>query len=328
VEIRTSDERLPSPEETTDPAETPVDVLYIAGEGRSGSTLLSRMLPGSTGFAAGEVRYVWERGLGEDRDCECGRPFASCTFWSKVVERLEQRVGPQVRDVTSMVEADHRLLRTRRARQAMGYAGEPAAWRDQEPEYAARISALYQVIREVARRPLVIDSSKLPMYGLLLRGDAALRVSVIHLVRDPRAAAHSWRRTKRVQDSRTRSHMRRRGLVHSCGVWNSSNYLAEALLRRGDTPFVRVRYEDLVKRPRETIEGIGAALGMELDTTSVGDGEVLLTPGHAASGNPDRHVSGSVPLRLDEAWRTEMPRLDKALVGALTFPVARRYGYV
>jgi hypothetical protein len=111
-------------------------------------------------------------------------------------------------------------------------------------------------------------------------------------------------------------------------VWHSSNYLAEALLRRGDTPFVRVRYEDLVKRPRETIEGIGAALGMELDTTSVGDGEVLLTPGHAASGNPDRHVSGSVPLRLDEAWRTEMPRLDKALVGALTFPVARRYGYV
>jgi hypothetical protein len=45
-----------------------VTVLYVAGTGRSGSTLLARVLGEADGFvAAGELRYVWQRGLVEDR---------------------------------------------------------------------------------------------------------------------------------------------------------------------------------------------------------------------------------------------------------------------
>ena len=327
VDSRTS-EVAPSTLAGPDAVHGPVDVLYIAGDGRSGSTLLARMLAGPTAFAAGEVRYVWELGLSEDRDCECGRPFASCPFWSKVVEGLERRLGTDVRDVAAVVAADRRLLRTRRALEARRYADEPGRWSRLEPTYAAWVSALYQVVREVAGTPVVIDSSKLPLYGLLLRGDTSLRLSVVHLVREPRAAAHSWRRSKRLQDSRTRTHMRRRGLVHSGAVWSSSNYLAETLLRRGDTRYVVVRYEDLVARPRETIEELSAGLGLALEPPAVQDGHVALAPGHAASGNPDRHVSGLVPLRHDEAWREEMRRTEQVLVRVLTFPGARRYGYV
>ena len=37
-------------------------VLYIAGSGRSGSTVLGRILGRVEGFGAvGELRYVWER---------------------------------------------------------------------------------------------------------------------------------------------------------------------------------------------------------------------------------------------------------------------------
>src|SRR6476469_6184391 len=63
-------------------------VLYVAGTGRSGSTLLARILDRADGvFAAGEVRYMWQRGLVEDRLCGCGERFSECPFWRDVLER-------------------------------------------------------------------------------------------------------------------------------------------------------------------------------------------------------------------------------------------------
>src|SRR4029078_5765586 len=62
-------------------------VLFIAGWGRSGSTLLDRILGQVPGvFSAGELRHIWQRGVGEDRLCGCGEPFASCSVWRKVSE--------------------------------------------------------------------------------------------------------------------------------------------------------------------------------------------------------------------------------------------------
>src|SRR6476469_754930 len=54
-------------------------VLFIAGWGRSGSTLLDRMLGQVPGvFSAGELRDIWDRGVREDRLCGCGQPFHEC----------------------------------------------------------------------------------------------------------------------------------------------------------------------------------------------------------------------------------------------------------
>src|SRR3954471_11974980 len=70
-------------------------VLYVAGTGRSGSTLLARILDRADGvFAAGEVRYLWQRGLVEDRLCGCGERFTECPFWSDVLERAFGAQGP------------------------------------------------------------------------------------------------------------------------------------------------------------------------------------------------------------------------------------------
>jgi hypothetical protein len=58
------------------PTARPVRVLYIGGLGRSGSTLLDRMIGQLPGFfSAGEIREVWQQGLRENRPCGCGTPF-------------------------------------------------------------------------------------------------------------------------------------------------------------------------------------------------------------------------------------------------------------
>ena len=67
-------------------ARAPVQVLYIAGTGRSGSTLLAGILGQVDGiFNAGEVRYIWDRGLLANRLCGCGRQFRDCPVWDEIL---------------------------------------------------------------------------------------------------------------------------------------------------------------------------------------------------------------------------------------------------
>ena len=69
----------------TAPSAPPTRVLFISGWGRSGSTLLDRMLSSSLGFfASGELREVWWRGVQENRQCGCGVGFNECPFWRAV----------------------------------------------------------------------------------------------------------------------------------------------------------------------------------------------------------------------------------------------------
>src|SRR3954471_14829623 len=64
----------------------PVPVLFIAGSGRCGSTLVDRILGGYEGvFAAGEIRNLWDRGWSNHGRCGCGRPIRECPVWSGVV---------------------------------------------------------------------------------------------------------------------------------------------------------------------------------------------------------------------------------------------------
>src|SRR5215471_1503195 len=60
-------------------------VVYLGGLGRSGSTLVERLLGELPGVCAvGEVVHLWERGVVEGERCGCGLAFADCGFWAKV----------------------------------------------------------------------------------------------------------------------------------------------------------------------------------------------------------------------------------------------------
>src|SRR5579872_7123206 len=91
-------------------------VLYIAGTGRSGSTVLANILGEVDGvFAAGEVRYLWQRGLKESRLCGCGLPVRDCPVRSQVLARAGYLDDP------SSVDAVLRMLqRTGRIRNLPG----------------------------------------------------------------------------------------------------------------------------------------------------------------------------------------------------------------
>src|SRR5215212_6026745 len=67
---------------------TPVDVVFIAGFGRGGSTLLAQIMGQLPRFVSvGELRHLWLRGAVENQLCGCGQPFRECTFWGAVAQQ-------------------------------------------------------------------------------------------------------------------------------------------------------------------------------------------------------------------------------------------------
>jgi Sulfotransferase family len=308
----------------------PTTVLYIAGTGRSGSTVLANLLGEVDGFfAAGEVRFLWQRGLVENRLCGCGDPVSECAVWREVFEVAALRGAPV--DAAAMVR---RLRDTSRMRHLPAMVAgrliprlDPARAEAAAPERAA-LAALYPAIAAVTSSRVVVDSSKLPAYAALLAATPGIDLRVVHLVRDPRGAAHSWSSHKPLTDGAARTHMEEIGPAKSSALWDVWNLAGEALLDHGPGRYLRLRYEDFIAEPEAALSRILVMVGAaDSAMPTVAGGTVHLHPNHSVAGNPDRLRSGIVRLRPDTRWLTEMPARDRRLVSAATAPLLLRYGY-
>ena len=159
--------------------------------------------------------------------------------------------------------------------------------------------SLYNAIQSVTNSRVIVDSSKEPAYGYALSTISSIDFRVLHLVRDPRAAAYSWLKKKRQPDSEDREFMHRFSPTKSAALWDSWNASAEALWRDGK--YLRLRYEDFVADPRTSFTRILGLLGEHAELPLAGEREVMLGISHTVSGNPNRFDTGSVALKPDRA---------------------------
>jgi hypothetical protein len=296
-------------------------VLLLAGSGRSGSTVLANILGSVDGvFCGGEIRYLWERGLRDDRLCGCGQPFGQCSVWHAIL--TDAAAGASAPDVERLVALAGRAGRVRNVPRLLLGGRSGARALEQMGRYPGEVARLYPAIAAVTGCSLVVDSSKLPAYGWLLDRLPTVDLSVVHLVRDPRAAAYSWQRKKPLTDGAASSHMQRHSPAKSAALWNVWN-LTASVLWRGSDRYLRLTYEDFVRRPRFWTEQILELAGHDADLGPVFANErtVRVRPSHTVAGNPDRLRNGDVTLRLDDEWATGMRRRDRAVVTALTAPL-------
>jgi hypothetical protein len=298
-------------------------ILYVGGWGRSGSTLLDRLLgqvPGA--FSVGEMRDVWRRGVLENRRCGCGRPFDECPFWTEVGARAFG--GWSVEEARNL----HRL-RMRYDRPWMVPLLATRLYRSPGlRRYLAATGRLYAAIAEVSGADVIVDSTKIPSYALVLRRLPRVGLRFVHLVRDSRGVVHSWKKeVLRPDATGAPDRMLRYGAASASGRYLLYNWTA-GLLRRSRTPYQFVRYEDLVRELPTNLGLILSFAGLEDPRLSfVSDGHVTLRPNHSVDGNPMRFATGELPIRADEEWRTKMDERDRRTVSTLTAPLLRRYGY-
>jgi Sulfotransferase family len=298
-----------------------VSVLFIAGWGRSGSTILDNILGEIDGFfSAGELAHVWERGLLQNRRCGCGVPFRECELWPAVLARGFG--GQSAIDAQECARLANSCTRTRHL--PLHLLGR----REAPERYGELLRTLYEAIRETTGCRVIVDSSKGPPYGRVLATTEGIDLRVVHLVRDPRASAYSWMRPK-IQPAEARPrYMRRHGTVYSSVMWDVYNVGTELLWRSERDRYLMVRYEDFVARPQTTVRRILDFVGESVKTLPfVSERTVRLTRNHTVSGNPSRYRTGPVDLRSDDEWLTSMTRRQRVGATMLTLPFLGRYGY-
>jgi hypothetical protein len=195
--------------------------------------------------------------------------------------------------------------------------------------YAAALERLYDAIGRVTGARIIVDSSKLATHGFLLR-KIGLDLRVLHLIRDSRAVAFSWQRPP------SWGHLFPTHSVPTFSATGSSvrwlMYNAQvSLLGRQGLPYLRLRYEDLVRDPMGTVDRVLEWLRIPPEHRAipfVAADEVFLAPCHTVDGNPIRFRRGAVRVQADERWRTQLSRRDRTLVTAATLPGLVRYGYL
>jgi hypothetical protein len=301
----------------------PVKLLFVAGYGRSGSTLLDRVLGQIDGFCSvGELRHLFQEGYVENRRCGCGERFHDCDFWRRVTARALE--GPDPLDVEAMVSLKRRVDHWWLAPQLGWSIGTRRQRRDVE-RYRTLLRSFYLAIRSVSGARVIVDSSKDVSHGYALRRiGEPVRPHVLHLVRDSRAVAYSWQRRKFNPGSG--EDMERYSLLRTAAEWNAINALT-ALHRRTGTPYSILRYRDFAEEPARAVAAVLDAIGEGGRPAPVTErGTVTLGENHTVAGNPNRFKRGELAIRPDEEWRRRMSPPAKGLVTALTLPGLARHG--
>ena len=296
-------------------------VVSIVSAERSGSTLLDMLLGSIDGFfSAGEMRYLWERGLIQHRRCGCLLEVADCPVWSKVLAAS----GLSHLDPNDVVRWQNNVARNRHTHRLLNASG--ACERD--PQLARLIETmgvLHEAIGCVTGARVVVDSSKRPADAALARLLPGVQTYVVHVVRDPRGVAYS-RARKKAEFDHSRDEMVRRSFASSGANWLWINTVA-SLLSRDETPVLRVRYEDLVSEPEVWLSRILDFVDEPRAALPLQGRTAMLEPNHTVSGNPDRFSTGETKIQPDNVWQDAIRPTKWLAATGMALPLIRRYGY-
>jgi hypothetical protein len=192
--------------------------------------------------------------------------------------------------------------------------------------YVDMMKKLYEAISQVSQSEVLIDSSKVPSIAFALTTECDIDLRVVHLVRDSRAVAYSFKR--HVYDPATRKMMKKYTSRQSSVMWLRYNMYSE-ILRRRVRRSTFVRYEDLAENPALVASTLLDRIGFRgINIDSIGEKQLRVTAeSHTASGNPSRLQQGEIQIKSDREWLEKIGTYDRRVVSALTWPLLLRYHY-
>lgn len=306
-------------------------VLFIGGTGRSGSTLFLRMLGELKGyFPAGDLTQLWQRGFLDDQLCGCGENFSNCEVWGSIAKNSVPDLDREA--ITELQAIKERVCHTARIPQVLQPSLRSDEFSDELRRYGDAMGRVYRGIVKESGCSVIVDGSKNPGDAAVLLSSCDVDVYIVHLVRDSRGVAASWLRKKeRPEIHWKKEYMSTYGWFTTSMAWNIYNGLFEYFGQRFGN-YQRIRYEDLVMRPKEVLAKVIDFVGVDapldpFEDGVAGAGRVNLSSNHTVSGNPMRFTVGDIELREDVGWKKELTRAKKAAITTLTLPLLRRYAY-
>lgn len=309
------------------------NLIYIAGYGRSGSTLLEKLLRCQPSIhACGELAKFFKLyGLSSNR-CSCGHPLNECKFWSSVANELLIN-GFSVEEYPD-------YFKIQQKRESILSHGGTFFQKKYHKMYSNLMNLFFKAVLHQfnSEEKVLIDSSK-TAYATSGRPIAISRlgeykVRVIHLVRDCRGVAWSLKKglNRRLETGEKEGSFM--PVLRAIIGWTFSNQAAGKIKNYlGENNYLLVRYEDLVEDPKQILKHLEAFLELDLDesiriTQKAMDGGVVQLPiMHQLSGNRMR-FNPSLTIIPDYAWKEKMNSPTKAFINTLTMPLMKKYGYL
>ena len=310
-------------------------VLYICSAGRSGSTLIDLLLGShSQCMSLGEIEHL-PKNLALNTACSCGAPARECGFWNQMADRIKTSQGKDIfaspygfqvgmHKATRVIDATFQTASYLRKRKLVLAIKHFEYYFRFEPQWLAWLTAsfdmgvnntfeLYDAVRYVSEKSVLIDSSKEYRKGIALYRRDPDKVRLVVLTRDGRG----------VFNSELKSGFDRKASLHP---WLSYYKRGLPLIEKNVPPAHRfhLRYEDLASKPAETMEALCKFAGLSFEPSML---DFRHAVHHILNGN-DMRMGGSA-IRFDERWRNELGTNDLAYfeqVGGCA--MNRRLGYM
>jgi hypothetical protein len=302
----------------------PLRVVYVAGSGHTGSTLLALLLDEhpqivSVGETAVKPR-IRRRGRAATQQCSCGATVSTCGFWKEIFARVQQSgysMGPDrwINDYRSEHPLVHRLLTRESSFPAVAMAQR---WLNAHlPVHAARMRqadatnvAFVRAALDIAHADVFCDTTKHTLRLARLLANPELDVRVIMLVRDARGYVSSAkRRGYRIEDA--------------AWTWRRDQEVVARLTR--DLPTDRcllLKYEALCTDLEPTLRRLHAFCGVSQHPPVTS----MRSDTHHVLGNSMR-LHGRITVRLDESWRRQLSADEQQAVATIAGALNSRFGY-
>lgn len=287
----------------------PTQMIFILGCGRSGSTLLERVMHDAFDVTAlGEVTYVWEKGLLKNESCGCGLPFRDCPFWNEVIRDAFGRVTEEEARRFDLVFQSARGRLTDLA-SISGRSGRTDA------VFIEVATALYGSAARLGGNRPILDSSKSPAFAAAVRGLNLGALGALHVFRDACGNVQSLRTPKSRPQSSTAGDTQlhpSRSVLHAIGRWSVLNWEARQMANRIGGACATISYESFCENLDQHVKAIQSAF--DLSPRRGNSAEAW----HSVSGNPMRFDRGGTRVHLDDRWKATMRPSDRIFTRMLT----------
>lgn len=281
--------------------ESTIKIIYVAGNGHSGSTILAMLLANDPScFCGGELTFITRPGI-SDEYCSCGVTIGNCKMWRRIMASWE---SSREIDLERYSELRLRFERNRTLPLLMLNVLRPGK---DFLDYCKATQSLFESIAEVSGATTIIDSSKGAARILILKRFSKL--GVIHLCRNFTGVLNSNRRftpKNIVKGYETDLHPVSPG--RTLFNWLSNNLLVS--LFSVSVPKCRIHYRQLVNGQIGDLCDLGCDISTSPDESFSAD--------HMLAGNGLRlrtiKLDATLGFRYEQLTKSQLrwaPIIDK-----------------
>lgn len=284
-------------------------IIYIATLGYSGSTLIDLLINNHSAVqSTGEVMFL-DEWMNNNLLCSCKSKIRDCSFWNDVIGRINDR--------------DYYITDSKIDSFIQKYTNFSFIRKSKQFQYAMRTYELFKAVQEITGAKYVLDSSKILGRLKLLALSDLFEIWVIHLIRNGLAVACSHLVPKDRPSYDNGMKTKTVPVYKTAIKWALFNRAAEKYQGTKNIRFFKLRYEDLVKQPVDTMQTIFEWLGLECPHII----NYPITDNiHNISGSRWRY-NRNVKIRDGDAWKKKVTFRMRLIFAMIAGIQMKRYGY-